>query len=394
MTMSGKKVVVLGYGVSGRSAARFLLAKGADVVVVDDHADKEGVLSSYDDPFDLLVPSPGISPHHPLYQKAIQTGIPIMGEAELALQQINQTVLGVTGTNGKTTVTELTAHVLNQCGVPAVALGNNGRPLTEWVLEGDDRVVVAELSSYQLETMRSPTLDRAVILNISPDHLDRYHSLEAYAEAKFCIAKACKPPVKLLTHPKLLCEGCTSYISEALGVPESFEDENRYAAYSLVQPFGITPTQFIEAARSFSKPPHRMEFIDEVNGVRYYNDSKGTNIDAVIKAVEALPGKIYLIAGGKDKGEKYTPWISTFSGKIGSIGLIGEAAEKIERDLAGSLPIKHCATLDQAFAHCKQLAQPGDVVLLSPGCASFDQYRCFEERGEEFRQLVNNLSIN
>jgi len=384
MDVNKKTALVLGYGISGRSAEQFLLSHGAHVFVVDDR-----LKLGYDGPFDLLVPSPGVPPKHPLYQKAVKLGLPVVGEAELALQALDQTVLGITGTNGKTTVTELTAHVLNHCGVPAAALGNNGRPLTEWALKGDDRVVVAELSSYQLETMSSQTLDLAVILNISPDHLDRYDTLEAYAAAKFRIQDCVKET--LLTHPTLVRNGCVSYLSQDLGDPKSFEDENRHAAYSLVRPFGITTDQFHEAEKSFCKPPHRMEFIAEVRGVRYYNDSKGTNIDAVIKAVDSLPGNIYLIAGGKDKGDTYTPWISAFSEKIAAIGLIGEAAEKIERELAKAVPTKRCETLDQAFAHCQSLAGPGDTVLLSPGCSSFDQYRSFEDRGEEFRRLVKNI---
>ena len=379
--MKRNKTVVLGYGVSGKAAAKFLQARGAEVIVVDDRGD----VKEYDGEFDLLVPSPGVPPSHPLYQKALALSIPVVGEAELALRSLKQKVIGITGTNGKTTVTELTAHVLNYCGISAVALGNVGRPLTEWALsEHGDEVVVAELSSYQLETMEAKSLDQAVILNISPDHLDRYGSIEAYTAAKMRIEQCLKPPGKLL-----MKEGKNSYITQDLDPPTTFEEENQHAAYSLTKPFGITAPLFREALKSFRKPPHRLEFIKEVKGVRYYNDSKGTNIEAVNQAVESFAGKIYLIAGGQDKGESYTPWLSTFSGKVAAIALVGEAAEKIERDLAGAFPTKQCGTLPKAFAYCQAKANPGDIVLLSPGCSSFDQYRCFEERGEEFRKLVN-----
>jgi len=387
MNVQGKKVVVLGYGVSGRAASKLLTARGAKVIVVDDHS--EG--SSYKGPFDLLVPSPGIPPSHPLYEKALSLNVPIVGEAELALRELKQPVIGITGTNGKTTVTEMTAHVLNHCGIPAVALGNNGEPLSEWAHKQDKSVIVAELSSYQLETMQAQSLDHAVILNISPDHLDRYGTLAAYSEAKFRIQKCLKPPARLLVHPSLLRPGCQSYITEALGGVQSFEDENRHAAYRLLAPFEIQPDQFCKAAASFQKPPHRLELVAVVEGVRYMNDSKGTNIDAVSKAVSACSGPIYLIAGGKDKGESYSSWVSTFSDKVAAISLIGEAAEKIERELGEHFPVKQCGTLDQAFAYCRKLARPGETILLSPGCSSFDQYGSFEKRGEEFCQLVESL---
>jgi len=387
MNVQGKQVVVLGYGVSGRAASKFLTALGAEVIVVDDHGDRQ----NFQGPFDLLVPSPGVPPSHPLYQKALCLNIPIVGEAELALRQFRQPVIGITGTNGKTTVTEMTAHVLNECGIPAVALGNNGKPLTQWALEQEEGVIVAELSSYQLETMQAQTLDHAVILNISPDHLDRYGTLAAYSEAKFRIQKCLKPPTQLLVHPTLLRSGCQSYITDALRDILSFEDENRHAAYRLCAPFEIQPNQFCQAVKSFQKPPHRLELVAVVGRVRYVNDSKGTNIDAVSKAVSACSGPIYLIAGGKDKGESYSSWVSTFSGKVAAISLIGEAAEKMERELGRHFPVKQCGTLDHAFAHCRKLARPGETILLSPGCSSFDQYGSFEKRGEEFRQLVESL---
>jgi len=387
MDVAGKTVVVLGCGLSGRAAAKFLKARGAEVIAFDDSDPKR----SCDGPFDLLVPSPGVPPSHPLYQKALSLNIPILGEAELALREIRQPVIGITGTNGKTTVTEMTAHILNRCGIKAAALGNNGSPLSEWALYQDESIIVAELSSYQLETMQTRSLDRAVILNISPDHLDRYGTMEAYTAAKFRILRCLKPPAPLLVHPSLIRPGCQSYINDALGDAITFEDENRHAAFALAAPLGIGRDQFIEALESFRKPPHRLELVREAGGVRYMNDSKGTNVDAVLKAVHACRGSIFLIAGGKDKGESYSSWVSTFSGKVAAISLIGEASEKIHRELSPHFPVKQCGTLAQALAYCQSLARPGDTILLSPGCSSFDQYRSFEERGEEFRTLVASL---
>lgn len=394
MTLENQHVVVLGLGVSGRSAVRFLKTKKAKVIPLDDQSSAGGsAKKGYDGPFDLLVVSPGISPCHPFYQKAMSMQCPVIGEAELGLRHLRSPVIGITGTNGKTTVTSMTAHVLAQSGIPAKAVGNIGVPVTEWaLLEDDQTVAVVELSSYMLETMSAKTLDFAALLNISPDHLDRYKTIGAYTETKFRIGN-CLKGGELFVHPTLMREQCRPYFVSEMPEPRTFEEENLHAVYSLVRPFGVTAPSFEAAVASYRKPPHRLEFLGEKGGVCFYNDSKGTNVDAVAKAVSALKGPICLIAGGKDKGESYAVWGDLFLEKVKCVSLIGEAAEKIARDLGRSVPVTHCGTLQKAFDHSVEKARPGDCVLLSPGCSSFDQFSSYEERGEEFRRLVDNLSI-
>lgn len=395
MKLKGKRVVILGFGISGRAAARFLVSQGAKVTAIDDRAEslekEPGVCfkSALQDDDEILIVSPGIPPSHILYREAKSRQIPVWGETELACRYLKQRAIAITGTNGKTTVTKLIAHVLNDQGIPAAALGNIGIPLAGYQPAGDE-VAVVELSSYQLETMETAAFDIGVVLNITLDHIERYGSQEAYTQAKMRLRSCLKPGAPFYVHPQLLLHGGRSYITEEFGweSPFTFEQENLCAAFQCVSFFGVGSSQFLQSVQTFQKPPHRLEFVGEVEGVSYYNDSKGTNIDAVIKAVMALPGKIHLIAGGMDKGGSYAPWISEFSGKVATIALIGEAADKIEQQLAGHFSIEKCGTLEKAFSYCRMQACSGETILLSPGCSSFDQYRNFEQRGEEFRRLI------
>ena len=441
MQLKGKHVLVLGLGISGRSAAEFLLQQGAYVTATDanenslngDQLEKllamglkavvENELRDLSQ-FSLVIISPGIPGTNSIAMQAKALEIETIGEIELACRFLKGRFLAITGTNGKTTVTLLVNHVLNQCGRKARALGNMGTPLTSECLQAaDDEILVVELSSYQLETMTSRIIDAGVVLNITPDHLDRYLDMDTYAAAKMRMSDCLKPGSPLyIEHkcflsyynlvPSVLTKtygydtSCDIFTDETnlyhnrqivSALPVSLHGkmchdlENMMAAYALCQHVGISAPQFVEAYASFKKPAHRIEFVKKVGGITYYDDSKGTNIDAVIRAVEMLPGGLVLIAGGVDKGSAYTPWIPAFAGKVKSICAIGRAAEKIKHELSHAIPVELCSSLEDAVHQATKQAQPGDTVLLSPGCSSFDMFRDYIHRGEVFQRVVHEL---
>lgn len=439
------KTLVLGLGISGKAATKFLIAHGHDVLGLDknrDTLDKDPVIlelkqegfqtQHQDDPLDfskinLIVMSPGFPPEHPICIKAREHNIEIIGEVELACRHIKQKMIGITGTNGKTTVTLLTTHVLNRCGIPARALGNVGTPITEELLKGNENeVIVAELSSFQLDTMKTPVLDAGVVLNITPDHLDRYGTMDNYAQSKLHLSTLLKPNAPFYLYEEISKEfpnlthtlKYSSYgyemastlrtdmkyvynHNENLGMlpyflrkSQNHDLENILAAFAMCQAFGVTLQQFFEAHATFVKPHHRIEYVLRHVGVDYYDDSKGTNIDAVVRAVEFLDGPIVLIAGGVDKGAPYTPWISAFKGKVKTIFAIGEAAPKMESQLSQAFTFKRCPTLEDAVQEASKAAVKGDKVLLSPGCSSYDMFRDYAHRGQEFQRLVNQISVS
>lgn len=437
--MRGKKVLVIGLGISGAAAANFLLDRGAYVHGVDrnlstpaiDALRERGATIRLDSVpcdvsfFDLIVVSPGIPQDHLLYREAQKAGVEVIGELELGCRYATQRMIGITGTNGKTTVTLLITHVLNDNGWHAKALGNVGVPITKEIsLAKPSDVLIMELSSYQLETLTSPVLNAAVILNITPDHLDRYKNMDAYACAKFRIGNCLKKGAPLYIEGKTMAEYGSlldpEYVIRTYGyskddflstdlitlvqagetvglLPSSYQGkashdlENLMAAYAMCYEVGVTFAQFIKSLESFKKPSHRIQFIRERQGVFYYDDSKGTNIDAVIRAVERMPGKVVLIAGGVDKGAAYTPWIKEFDHKVKGICAIGQAAKKIERELSHAIPVSIHLSLKEAVEAASNLAEKGDAVLLSPGCSSFDMFRDYAQRGEEFQRFVHLL---
>ena len=447
--LHGKTVLVIGLGVSGRAAAQFLLRRGAKVVGIDRNQELlerdrtmadlqiQGLQVCHETyfnmdnlkHFDLVVVSPGISQTNRCYQRALEMGIEVVGEVELALREVPQPCIGITGTNGKTTVTLFVAHVLNTMGLKALAIGNIGIPITSVVDEGssnDADVFVIELSSFQLETLKARCLDSAVLLNITPDHLDRYDSMDAYAKAKisirnclktdsFFVEEKCYRSFNSLLQSStgdpstygysadcdIYSDGHAVYMDkkQQFMLPEHYQTksshdiENILAAYALCSRHGVSPDQFLSALLSFKKPPHRIEFVRTHGGIHYYDDSKGTNLDAVIRAVESMKGesKIILIAGGVDKGSPYTPWIAAFEGKVKAICAIGQAAKKIENDVGSEIPVTLHDTLELAVGHATILANHGDIVLLSPGCASFDMFKDYAHRGMEFQRIVNAL---
>lgn len=441
--LKGKKILVLGLGISGRAAASFLLQQGAQVIGTDQklqtllsHPDlircrqaglqllSEEEISSMH-AFDLVVVSPGIPPSNRLYAEACQQGIELIGEVELGCRFIHShRLVGITGTNGKTTVTLLITHALNHNNRPARALGNIGLPLTQEISTiQSEEVLVVELSSYQLETFYQPVLEAGIILNITPDHLDRYQNMENYAKAKFklgsCLKKGGTLYVEYSTWQAYSHLGVFANVKTYGYEPQCFiytdlkrvfvqqepvftlpqqiqgrpshDIENILGAFALCRELGLSGEKFQTALDSFKKPAHRIEFVLEKDGISYYDDSKGTNIDAVIRAVGSLTGPIILIAGGVDKGSAYTPWLEAFANKVKGIYAIGQAANKIKQDLTAQIPIYLCDSLEQAVRDASRLAQRGDNVLLSPGCSSYDMFKDYVHRGEVFQKVVRQL---
>lgn len=424
-----KITLVLGLGISGLAAAEFLLTQKKIVLGIDSsvsllqkspelcrlqslglfiQSDLEEIDFSR---VEQLIVSPGISPKHPIYQGALESGVPILGEAELALSHFKSVylasgrpiprLLAVTGTNGKTTVTLLTAHLLNHVGIKARAVGNVGSALCKCLLEpSDDEVFVIELSSYQLETMRSKLFDAAVLLNITPDHLDRYDSIDAYARAKCHLQSLLKEGAPFFVQEEVLLDfghllrdreniECLSPLNYR--ERNKHDVENERAARSLCRLFCIPEEQFLRGLETFKKPPHRIEFVKEIDGVHFYDDSKGTNLDAAVQAVNSMKGPVILIAGGVDKGASYLFWKNPFLGKVKKIIAIGEAAPKMYRELHPYFNVKLADTLALAVSAAREESECGDCVLLSPGCASFDMFRDYAHRGEEFQKYVNSI---
>jgi UDP-N-acetylmuramoylalanine--D-glutamate ligase len=416
-----KRAVVLGYGVSGRAAAALLQSWGVGVVALDRKAgqiDATSVPVELDraefslDGFDAIVLSPGVDPRHPLVVKAHAQGIEVIGELDLALRAAPNRCIGITGTNGKTTVTLLVSHALNRAGVAARAVGNVGVALSEYLLKPDPKeILVIELSSFQLETLRERKLSSAAYLNLTPDHLDRYPSLRDYAAAKARIQDCLIEGGALFVSRQIASEWGdlfskpyrvfdeepfwsqeqrpSPYEAMVRGLPE---EPNLQAALALCAEWGIRREQFESALQTFRKPAHRIEFVRRLQGVDYFNDSKGTNIDAVMYAMRSFDRPVVLIVGGVDKGASYRPWIDSFREKVRTMVAYGEAAPKIEAELAQQFPLKRVQSMGEAIVLARQLAREGDAVLLSPGCSSYDQFRNFADRGEQFVRLVKELS--
>jgi UDP-N-acetylmuramoylalanine--D-glutamate ligase len=425
-----KTALVIGLGLSGRAALALLEKKGYSVSTYDDGSAKEGQFNAVcsqiaDRAFDLIVASPGVPPEHEFLQLAKKRKVECIGEIELALRHFEGRVIGVTGTNGKTTVVMLICHLLNAAGIPALTAGNIGLPLSQLVHDETIKssVVVLELSSAQLETMSHKALGLGLVLNISPDHLDRYDSMGDYAATKLSISNCLKPSGDLFVHesiqknypiPKdakiygynpsnfISCDHNCIKVKEKLvsllplryrGI-NSHDVDNILAAYAACRQFGLGGETALEPIETFRKPEHRLEFVAKVAGVEYINDSKGTNIDSVICAVQSIQRPIVLIAGGVDKGGAYEPWLESFLDKVKQVYVIGQAAKKIEKTLSSSISVKHCEDLDHAFQNAADTASSGDTVLLSPGCSSFDMFNNYACRGNAFKRLVQHLEYN
>ena len=430
--------LVIGLGVSGQSAAELLMHQGYKVIAVDKNSEQlktsepvhslamrgltilSDQISFPETALNLVVLSPGISDQHPLCRQARKQGVEVIGEIELACRALRNPMLGITGTNGKTTVTLLVAHILNELGIAAHAMGNSGVPLSRAPLSiSSEEIISLELSSYQLETLNTTCLDAAIILNITPDHLDRYADMRAYVAAKMRIFDRVKPGGERWIHENTAREfpfsGAKIYGNSAkcdlrrsgsqviykekvaFLLPKMYEEgfqhdvENIMAAYALCHRFCATGDQFLHALESFKKPPHRLEYVATIAGVEYYDDSKGTNIDAVVRAVESIKRPIVLIAGGVDKQTGYAPWISTFKDRVKGICVIGEAANNINKELSEHYIVKQYSCLKSAVEGAVEMAEQGDAVLLSPGCASTDMFKDYADRGNQFKAIVKAL---
>ena len=446
-----RSAAVFGLARSGRAAVAALAERGVEVTGSDAKADPEGLVErpgvryvlgghpeSLLEGVDLVVVSPGIPLTLPVFDAARARALPVLAEVELASRLLPGVVVGITGTNGKSTTTALAAALLKAAGHYAVACGNFGTPWIHFATkEGANgsgtvpRTWVVELSSFQLEGIRRFAPDVAVHLNLTPDHLDRYRSMDDYGAAKARIFEnqreaqvavlngddplvaRIRPRARRLAFSRRVAPRMGAWLADDLfladvtgkgprvvarrsdlSLPGAHNVENALAALAATLPLGVTPESAVETLRTFRGLPHRTALVRTVNGVGYWNDSKGTNVDATLKSLEGFPdGKVHLILGGKDKGDDFSRLAPLALRKAKRILAIGRAASGIARAL-GSLPgvaLEVAGTLEKALENAAAHAEPGDAVLLSPACASLDQFRNFEHRGEVFEALVRAM---
>ena len=440
MIYSGKKSVVLGLGHSGEAAATLLLEEGAEVTICESsdtptarekaaQMETKGIRillgrAADEDPslYDLAVLSPGIDPAVPLVRNVVKKNIPLIGELELAFQECTCPVVAITGTNGKTTTTELTEKILTGCGVRTMASGNIGLPFARAVRHSHELdVMILEVSSFQLETIRTFRPKVAAWLNLSPNHLDRYPSVEEYRAAKLRIfenqtvddmivvnALADLPPLPAkkitfsATQPeadftlrgrKIFFQGRHLLDQSDTLLPGVHNAENIMAALGMGLGLNLDLDDLVRAIADHTPPVHRCEFVRDLEGVRWINDSKATNLDAMEKAILSQDRPIILIAGGKDKGVEFDDNAALVREKVRTAVLIGEMKDRI----ASSWKDTDCHTtgsLEEAVNKAQSLSQPGDVVLFSPGTSSYDMFRNYGERGNIFKTLVQNLKNN
>ncbi|HPQ80780.1 MAG TPA: UDP-N-acetylmuramoyl-L-alanine--D-glutamate ligase [bacterium] len=453
--VKGKRVLIVGLGKSGAAAARFLSARGASLAVVDSKSpdelrDAAGSLKGLDielslggsdaklfDSAQMIVASPGVPGDLPGILSAAARGVPVIGELELALSELERPVVAITGTNGKTTTTTLVGHLLRESGMRTCVAGNIGTPLLDLLDEAMSAdVVVLEVSSFQIETTPSLSPRIGILLNATPDHLDRHGSFDAYVECKaamisnvkadgFSIFNAADDRVAsavAAVKSRLVPFDATGRVlarnegrigawyedgdllvrvrqGDAVRFPLSrvklegmHNRENMLAALAAAMLCGAEPSKLRRALDAFSGLPHRMELVGECMGVRFYDDSKGTNVGATVRAIEAFAEPVVLIAGGLSKGADFASLAVYAEGRVKRAVLIGEAAADLERAFAGKVESLRAKTMEEAVGLAAGAAEPGDVVLLSPACASFDMFRDYAHRGEAFTGAVRRLS--
>jgi UDP-N-acetylmuramoylalanine--D-glutamate ligase len=449
MTWSGAKALVVGMRKSGLASVELLVRQGAAVLATDlkplEELDTAGpLLERLRVPFvrqsaevfpgrDLIVLSPDVPTDLPPLEEARARGTKVMGEVELAAPLLKGRTIGITGSNGKTTTTSLIGHILREAGLPVQVGGNIGTPVTAMLeTSREDGWNVLELSSFQLETIEKFRADIGLALNVTQNHLDRHHTFENYAAAKgrlfetmlpgdlavlnaadpVCVGYAERtaarvewfsgrggvgraiPPANLsayLCDATLILHGRPLMAASDVPIRGRHNLENVLAGAIAAAATGLKHESIAAGVRTFHAVEHRLEFVRNVSGVDFYNDSKATSVDATLKALDAFPGNLWVILGGKDKGLDYAALRGALAGKARAALLIGAAAPKIASQLAGAVRLIDVKTMDQAIALAYAEAQPGDTVLLAPACASFDQFRSYEHRGEVFKQLVNHL---
>ena len=427
--LDGTRVVVVGVGLSGVAAVRLLLRKGSIVRAVDEKrmGEIEGVMiepqseAAFRDA-ELVVISPGVPADLGLLAPVRERGVPVIGELELAAPYLEGQNIGITGTNGKTTTTALTGHILKESKISCQVGGNIGTPpaaMAETVRPGQWNVL--ELSSFQLETIETFRAPIAACLNVTQNHLDRHHTFENYVNAKarlfetqdrddlailnaddpVCASFAKRTPAKtewfnasgtFLKGDVIHLEGSALLNVHDLRLRGRHNYENVMAAALIAINAGSERSQIANAAATFAPVEHRLEFVRSTRGVGYYNDSKATSVDATLKAIGAFDGGLWIILGGKDKDSDYTVLREPLHAKARAALLIGSAASKIAKHLGDAVPIIPCGTLAAAIDQAARAAAPGDTVLLAPACASFDQFDSYEHRGRVFKELVNALA--
>ena len=452
MDTAGKEVLVFGLGISGIGAGSLLEKRGARVVLYDgnEKLDKDKIREQLGEdssariitgPFpeellgelDLVVLSPGVPTDLPVIEKMREMGIEIIGEIELAYLFGRGEILAITGTNGKTTTTSLLGEIAKNAFDSVFVVGNIGNPYTAVVDQTrDDSVIVAEMSSFQLESIVTFRPRVSAILNLTPDHLNRHHTMEAYIQAKenitrnqteedFCVlnyedevlrkfGESLRAQVIWFSSARKLEAGI--YLEDghiiyrgAKGAEEllcsvdelqllgTHNYENVMAASAMAIAYGVPMDVIRDTVKAFRGVEHRIEFVAEKGGVAYYNDSKGTNPDAAIKAVQAMKRPTVLIGGGYDKQSDYREWIESFGGKVKLLVLLGATKEKIAAQAkeCGFTDYVFADSFDEAVQRAASAAAPGDAVLLSPACASWDMFRSYEERGDKLKEIVNSL---
>ena len=441
MDLKGKHVLVLGLGSTGVSAVNWLKSKGADVQAADTRQDPPGAsrvggIRVSKGPFrlellegiDLVAVSPGLSLDEPLIREAKGRGIPVLGDVELFAREIRQwrpKVIAITGSNGKSTVTSMVGEMCRKGGLDTVVAGNIGLPVLD-TLGSRHAVYVLELSSFQLETLESLDADSATVLNLSEDHLDRYASMEEYGRAKEAIFRGSGLQVlnrddpatlsmALAGRPRLtfgasapasdteyglVKEGNEMWLARGgrklmkasdLPVAGLHNAENALASLALCSFLDIPEEIQIRALMDFKGLPHRVERIGELEGVTFYDDSKGTNVGATVAALKGLAGKVVLILGGDGKGQDFSPLKEPVENHARAVVLIGRDAPIIERALGSKIPVFHAKDMDEAVAKAFGAAQGGDSVLLSPACASFDMFRNYVHRAEAFADAFGKI---
>jgi len=450
MELSNKRALVVGLGKSGVASALFLKAHGAKVTVSDtksgdelrneipvllDHGITVETGGHGDRTFrgqDLIVVSPGVPVDAPPLVQARALGESVIGEIELAAQFLPGPIVAITGSNGKTTTTTLTGEIMTAAGFSALVGGNIGTPAISLAERAKpETAIVLEVSSFQLETIQTFRPKVAVVLNVTPDHLDRHRTFEVYVDAKArifenqqgsdfavlnaddltCVAMGARTRAQVfwfsrqkeVEHGACVRDGNIVFRDnsgqrEIMQVSEiplkgAHNLENVLAAVCAGALMGCAPEKIRQAVCDFKAVEHRLEFVATIRGVDYYNDSKATNVDATIKALESFPANIHLILGGKDKGSDYTVLNDLLRQRVKRVYTIGAAAAKIESQIKGP-EVVHAETLENAIRKANAVAQRGDVVLLAPACASFDQFKSYEHRGKTFKEIVRSLAAD
>lgn len=434
-----RKVLVVGLGKTGLSCARFLSRLGCQIAVTDNREQPPGLeeirrelpdialfVGQYEaaafENADQIIVSPGVPMTHPLLLEARSRGIEVIGDIELFARHVKAPVVAITGSNGKSTVTTLVYEMVRQAGRKVLVGGNLGTPALDLLAQPQPDLYVLELSSFQLETVSSLQLATAVILNVSPDHMDRYQGFDDYAAAKARIYRHAVTQIVNLDDPMVVRltdknrpvlgftlnapgEGEFGVASTSQGPVLAFGDEtllpvseirmagrhnqaNALAALAAGHVLGLPRIAMLETLRTFGGLPHRTEWVTQVAGVDWYNDSKGTNVGATLAAISGFDHPVVLIAGGQGKGADFSPLHDVVCSKARAVVLIGQDAALIEQALQGCTPVVHAGSMDEAVQQAAKLAQPGDVVLLSPACASFDMFNGYEDRGEKFVEAV------